>query len=390
MRELLEQGHAQPVIDLCEQALELLDSALGVVDDRDGDLTSLAEPLGELHLDACRAAGVDPAMLGWRLVDLELRDRHDAFYGAIDRYEELLGDAGVAAYRDAVERLWAEVRPLGPDESDPEKYGRRSRLTHMMERVAELTGSVDDVVAVMARDLSDGHDFVRIAEVLREAGRFEDALAWAERGLAAFGARPDPRLRELAADEHHRAGRHDAAMALIWAAFEEQPGLGTYQRLFEHARLGGADRSAWSDRALAFLRSDIERRAAGRRTRLVWEPVADRSSLVEILLWRNEVEAAWREAHEGGCSEGLWMRLAELRQEDHPRDALPIYRGRVQRLVDEKSNRSYGEAVAMMRRVHDAMSRLEPPGDFRAYVAAVRSQHRLKRNFIALVDRARW
>jgi tetratricopeptide (TPR) repeat protein len=325
IQELLEQGHAQPVVELCEEALELLDSASDMVDDSGDDIASLAERLGELHLDACRAAGIDPVVLGRRLVELEVGAGHDAFEDADERYGEVLGDAGLAAHRDAVEQLWAKVRPLGPGESDPEKYGRRSRLTHMMECVAALHGSLDDLVAVMSRDLSTAHDFMRIAEVLREDGRFEDALAWAERGLAAFGDRQDPRLRELAADEHHRAGRHDAAMTLIWEAFEDQPGLPTYERLSEHARVGGVDWPAWSDRALAFLRSNIERRSADRRPRPTWEPVVDRSSLVEIFLWRKETEAAWREAREGGCGDGLWMQLAQLREDGHPADALQIY-----------------------------------------------------------------
>src|SRR5215831_7483264 len=53
IEELLRQGRPQPVIDLCEEALELLDSASGMIDDSDGGLTSLAERIGELHLEAC-------------------------------------------------------------------------------------------------------------------------------------------------------------------------------------------------------------------------------------------------------------------------------------------------------------------------------------------------
>ena len=34
---------------------------------------------------------------------------------------------------------------------------------------------------------------------------------------------------------------------------------------------------------------------------------------------------AWREAGEGGCSEGLWLRLAAGREKDHPDDAARIY-----------------------------------------------------------------
>ena len=389
--ELLDQGHARPVIDLCEEALELLDSAWGTIDDSDGDLGSLAERIGDLHLDACQAADIDQAELGRRLVDLELGTReHEAFYAAIDRYELVLGEAGLAAYREAIEERWAKVQPLAPGESDPERYGRRFRLTHMMERVVELSGDVDQLVAVMARDLSAGHDFLRIAEVLRGAGRHEEAMAWAERGLAAFTDNRDPRLREFAADEHHRVGRHEAAMKLIWAAFEERPGLDTYQRLCEHARTGGADWPAWSERALAFLRTDVELRSADDRRQLAWLPPADRSSLVEIFLWQDDVDAAWREAREGGCTAGLWLRLAELRERDHPEDAVPIYKQRVQRLVDQKNNRSYEEALATLRRLREATSRLEPPGEFLGYVAALRAEHGRKRNFMALLDSARW
>src|SRR5689334_4545900 len=57
---LVEQGHAQPVIDLCKEALELLDSASELIDDSDGDVGSLAERIRELHLEACQVAGVDP------------------------------------------------------------------------------------------------------------------------------------------------------------------------------------------------------------------------------------------------------------------------------------------------------------------------------------------
>jgi hypothetical protein len=33
---------------------------------------------------------------------------------------------------------------------------------------------------------------------------------------------------------------------------------------------------------------------------------------------------------------------------------------------------------------------MEPPADFPAYVAALRAEHRPKRNFMALLDRAGW
>lgn len=48
--------------------------------------------------------------------------------------------------------------------------------------LAELTGDVDAVVEVLARDHSSAYQFVRIVEVLREARRYDDALVCAEKG----------------------------------------------------------------------------------------------------------------------------------------------------------------------------------------------------------------
>src|SRR5215469_5742031 len=146
IEELLASGHVLPVVDLCEEALEMLDSASGMVDDSDGGLAALAERLGTLHLEACRSGAVDPVALGRRLVELELGSEHEAFYGAVDAYAEVLGEGGLAAYREAAEQQWSRVRALGPGDSD-DQSADRFRLTHMMERLAEMTGGVDDVVA---------------------------------------------------------------------------------------------------------------------------------------------------------------------------------------------------------------------------------------------------
>jgi hypothetical protein len=34
---------------------------------------------------------------------------------------------------------------------------------------------------------------------------------------------------------------------------------------------------------------------------------------VRVLLWEGEDEAAWHEAQTGGCSDDLWLRLADRR-----------------------------------------------------------------------------
>jgi hypothetical protein len=77
---------------------------------------------------------------------------------------------------------------------------RKFHLKRMMEKLAIHDGDVDGRVEVMTRDLSHAYDFLEIAQVLADAGRPDDALAWARRGLHAFDEAPrgpDTRLDDF-------------------------------------------------------------------------------------------------------------------------------------------------------------------------------------------------
>ena len=52
-----------------------------------------------------------------------------------------------------------------------------------------------------------------------------------------------------------------------------------------------------------------------------------------------------------------------------------------------KHNGSYAEAVKLLGKIRDLMARLEPGGQFAAYLTAIRATHKPKRNFIQLAAR---
>src|SRR5260370_38581177 len=118
-----------------------------------------------------------------------------------------------------------------------------------MEALAQASGNIEQLVAVMSRDLSSAYSYWKIAEVYREARQHDNALLWAEKGLKAFPDHTDGRLREFAAEEYHRRRRHDDAMKLIWAEFSERPYLESYKTLERHARKAGTW-PAWREAAL--------------------------------------------------------------------------------------------------------------------------------------------
>jgi len=388
--DLLREGHAREVIELAEHALAAVEEALGSVDDSDGRMGEILERLQQVHLEACKKARPDPEELARRLCEWELRAQWDTFFGAVETYASVLGPRGIAVYRQLADAAWAKVPALGPGRSEPEGHARRFRITHMMELLARQAGDVEGVVAIKQRDLSSAYAYLQIAETYAAARKHDLALEWAERGTKAFPKRTDARLREFLAREYHRRKRHDDAMALIWVEFTESPDLERYRVLKEHAdRMG--QWKAWRERAIALLRESIAAAKNDTRAdRSIWSRTRDRSELVRIFLSERQVDAAWREAVEGGCSSELWMDLASKRQKEHPEDALPILQRQIEPTLNRKNNEAYRAAIGLLRQIRVLMGRVGSEADFTPYLESVRASHKAKRNFVKLLDHANW
>jgi tetratricopeptide (TPR) repeat protein len=358
------------------------------VDDSDGHMASILERLQALHHRACQRARPDPVHLATRLFAWEVDSDYGVFSGAVVTYADVLGAKGVAAYRRRAAERWKTVPALAPGQDDPERYGSRFRLSSIMSALSRMDADVEAQVEVLRRDLSHASNFLMIAETYREAGQRDLALEWAEMGLRAFPERTDSRLRAFVAGEYHRRGRHTDAVDLAWTEFRERPDLEQYKNLKRHADRAKSW-STWRERALAAIRQEMttQTREPGRSQ---WRGRADYSILVEIYLWESDLDSAWKEAQTGGCSEGLWLVLADERGKEHPEDALPIYQRHVELTLRHAHNDVYADAVKLLKRVAQLMARMGRERDFARYLESVRATHTRKRNFMRLLSRANW
>lgn len=379
--ELLKDGYAAEAVELAEYALREVEEALGSIDDSDGHMNEIFYRLEELHLMACKKARPDPEALARRLFEWQMRTEWDTFRNAAVTYSKILGEKGLAAYRRLAEAEWARIPALVPGGKDSEMYGRRFRITSIMETLARQTGDVETLIEVKKRDLSKPYSYLEIAETYKKAKKHDLALEWAEKGVKAFPDRPDDRLHDFLAGEYHRLKRHDEAMALVWKGFKGAPHIDEYRKFKGHADRTG-QWPAWREKALDYMRKRVaERRGPWR---------ADHSQLVRVFLWEKDVEAAWREAKSDGCTDDLWMELASKREKAHPEDALTVYQGQVEPVLARKNNEAYREAVGLLRKVQGLMARIGKEADFPQYLEVVRQKHKPKRNFIKMLDRAKW
>jgi uncharacterized Zn finger protein len=328
--------------------------------------------------------------LARRLFQWELHSEFDVFFGAALQYAEILGAKGMKVYRELAVAEWAKV-PVRTGKQERSEWGEHFRITHIMESLAKASGDIEQLAAVMSRDLTSAYSYWKIAEVYREASQHDNALLWAEKGLKAFPDHTDARLREFAAEEYHRRRRHDDAMTLMWAEFLERAHLESYQKLERHARKAGAW-PAWRERALAEIRLRITKakEAARGQTRPRWmQADNDNSPLVEIFLYEGNPDEAWREAQAGGCSDNLWLRLAAAREKEHPEDAAPIYMKQAEAAVAETRNGRYEESVDLLVKAAAVMWRMECGAEFVRHLEALRVKYKIKRNFIKLVEQKR-
>jgi uncharacterized Zn finger protein len=441
---LFDDGHAKAVVELTEYALSRLEKAIGEMDDSDGHMGEILPALHELHHRACKQAGEDPKTLAKRLFDWEMKSDWDIFSGTAEMYADVLGSQGLAEYRRLAEAVWVDVPALGPGDDSDERFHARFRITSVMEDLARQSGNYEELVAVKCYDLSLPYSFLQIAEIYRQAGKHDQALEWAEKGMRAFSRR-DSRLSDFLADEFHRRGRHPEAMDLIWAQFADEPQLETYRKLQAHATLSDKlqfladaetvadsaevtpatekERSSglnsklkarnskltsaagqtkvrrtpqpnlewffWREKALTHLRAVIENTKQAdplAKRRRPWQPMPDHSRLVEIFLWEENHEAAWQEASAGGCTEYLWLQLADATAKNHPERAFPIYKELIAPTVARTNNAAYDEAIKFLRKMRQAMARLGREAEFEDYLVALRVEYKRKRNFIRLLD----
>jgi len=382
LAELLRTDTASTLVDLVEYAIEKVEAALEQVDDSNGRVGDIVQRLGALHLKACAMARPDPARLAERLFRFETTLPFCLCSFDAATYRGVLGKQGLRRYQELAEAEWRKVKPRDAKDAYD---ARGASITRIMERLAEASGDVEELVAIKSRDLSSSYRYLDIAETWTKASKPDKALEWAERGLKAFPQHPDSRLRDFLVVAYLKRKRNDEALQLTWIPFDERPSLEGYRKLHAvAAKLG-----IWPEqrnRALARVTATIAR-AATTTTRSVSKPsIRNHSLRVEIALWEKDFDAAWTAAHEGACDRHLLIALAGKLESMRPDDAASLYRRVVPPIVEQTGNAAYEEAIKLIRKTGTLMNARNQSREFGDYLSELRVRFKPKRNFIKLLD----
>jgi len=383
---LLTPAHAPMLIDLCEYAMEHIDTALESIDDSNGEVDGILQSLGDLHLQACEMAKSDPRDLAERLFRLETGTSMGICSFDPSTYAIALGDDGLQRYRQLVQ---AEFDQLQPKQSRDRFDARRSRIIRLTELQAKADGDIEQLVKAKALDLTYAYHYLVIAEIWANAGQHDKALEWAERGLKAFPVQTDARLRDFLAAAYLQRQRHDEALQMVWLQFEERPSLQAYQKLHEIAK----QLRNWPQqrqRAQEKLADTAARRQHENQRWNNRHTKPNTSLELEIALWETDLDTAWTAANRGECQPELLIRLAEqLAQAQRVDDAVQIYQRLIPWYVEQTNNQAYQQAAVLLSKMQSTLKSDPKTDGFSGYVAELRARFKAKRNFIKLLDQFR-
>jgi tetratricopeptide (TPR) repeat protein len=337
----------------------------------------VVDRLKSLHHDACQAAELDVRKLAVRLADWALAEQSDRewFLEAPTRYADVFGEEGLAAFRERVEPRWQALQPLPASrERIPGRWDRgRFTVTYLREGLARAGGSVDELVDVLARDLSTPRQFERIADALEGAGREREALAWLERGNAVHTPTGDPQLRSRIIAAYLRDGQVEDALELAARAHELTPSVRTYEELRRAAQAFGD----WPERRPAAL----ERLRSADR-------FGGRASAVRAQLGEGDLAGAWADADDGGCDEETWLELADASREVRADDAIRVYGSLLVKALEIADDRHYDRVVDLLGRWRTTLKLHGRARELDLQVAAIREQYARRTRLLKRMDTA--
>ncbi|MEU2612403.1 DUF6880 family protein [Micromonospora sp. NPDC007271] len=366
---LVAVGRAELAVPVLRKAVDRITRALMYMDDSSGIVGDDLQELMDLYAKACAAALPNPVSLAGWLVKLECDGPGWPRIRLAD-FASALGERGIAE----VERLVAERARV----ADPESWTAAFAVRDLREQLAEVSGDVDRYVAVLAEHLTSAVQYQRIAEALRAAGRRDEAIDWARRGVAANTGSPyTDRLRNLLVDMLVTAGDKSGAVAARREEFARHPTAAGYRSLIDiMGTVGGDDPTAW---AIQVLRDRVDQQPAYA------------SELVDVLLAAGRDDEAWQVAlhHQRWLGGPQWQTLLQRRAATHPEEVIQPYRDLIEKtILDSADKRRYRRAVALLPALRTAYEAAREPGAFGRYIAELRIAHKRRPTFLKTLDAA--
>ena len=353
-------------LEVHEYALNRLFKIYSQSDDSGGDIGDQIRSLAERYMDRLK----DPDARGGKkraAVILALQRIDQWGFLSTLRIWPSLDESARAAYASAIETDYQAIvsRPRANNRSvDMERLGPTDR----MEELAKARGDVDLLISVIASDLSNGHAYERIVQILESSGREREATHWAERG---FKAHPSRRGMGLMLAKHYdRAGLTEKSLKLYWREFQENPDAGTWLLLKEAAK---QDWPTYRTDALKHVTARERKQNDGR---------SDATLRAQLLIADLSLDEACQLVEAQAVRPEVLEQLAGHLTKSQPEIAAGLLRRAIDATLPGSQPRDYAHQARQITR----LLILAADKTSWTWVEEIRQRYRARRKFLALLD----
>ncbi|TRZ52299.1 hypothetical protein D4S03_03660 [bacterium] len=276
--------------------------------------------------------------------------------------------------QDYRRKVWGSLLLSFADEENVNEFLKEAEKQGLHQSVFEKLiqlGRLDEALEVARKYLTTtGWERLQAVQALYDAGRKDDALAFAKAGLPD----KDLRLAEWVAEEYARRGDAAGALELQLTRWQSAPSLPLYETLEQLAK----KLEQWESlrpRLLAGL-----------------EKGPHPALLADIYLRDEEWDAAWAVAENFGTRQPAWgwenlrLHVAQASDKHRPQKAIPVYLDAAEKLITQQGRKNYAAAAGYSRRARDLFIATKRGDEWQKTIADLRERHR---NLPALQDELR-
>jgi tetratricopeptide (TPR) repeat protein len=350
-------------------------------DDLDDSSGSFGQFVGDLiceWIKARQASGADPDETAAGLL-ARMDDDPYAFCYQIEKDAAKAFDkAGLAAFERQIRARFEAVAAAKPAPGKPlghqPEYLRR-RGSEILRTLYLAQGNLAAYVALTTQTGLTVQDCHSLATMLVTRRKPEEALAWAERGLALDQENPHGcttagfKLIGLHRELLTRLGRGNEAIEAAWADFREDPGKYSYDELMKLVPKTG--RSAWHEKAMDAAKGNDLHSLIG-----LFIETKEMKRLAEL------VRGATDESLEHASHHATEL-AAEKLEKAHPDLAARLWRAQGMRIVNAAKSKYYDAALSNFERARRCYERAGLAAAWEDTVRHVRASHHRKTGFLS-------
>lgn len=240
---------------------------------------------------------------------------------------------------------------------------------------------------IMEKKMRYASDVIELAKEYRRQGMQEKIIPLLKKAYKEFNRYTE--ITDLLTEELQKAGNDDQALKLAWEEFTKDPMRDT---ALNRLQAVSSKMKCWQEyyrKALDFLEEQDKKGSKRNSPSFYYHPNRVRERRVEVLFNHGDQQAAWELAQDSDLSEECWLKLADWRAKEAPREAAAVIKTLLGSALFPTGEDAYRHVIQLLQVYRKYLQMANREAEFSAYCANIRQEYKRRRLLIAQMDAAK-